>query len=89
MNKINWRGLKKYINQLVVVTLDDHAMGREIIPCRCVGWLAEITNRKVMLVHWDVLTKDKETRDLNIECTSLARKAITDIRPLKTTKILK
>ena len=86
MAKINWKAVKKFMNQPVVIVLDDHAMGRDIVPCKCMGWLAEVTNKKVMLVHWDILTTCPQTRDFNIECTSLSKNSITDIFPLKQIK---
>ena len=78
--------LKDLLHQPIICQLDDHATGSEVIPCLAIGWLKEFNNRKITLVHWDVLCTCDETRQINIEEITLSRKSVTAIFPIKVGK---
>ena len=87
MSKINYKVLKRYIGQPVIVELDDHAMGDDIVPCRCMGWLNDITNKKITVVAWDLINpRSPEERYINAEFISLSKASITAIHPMKLIK---
>jgi len=81
--KIKWLDIKRHLSKPVIVKFLDHASNAEPCYCVCVGFLAKITKKHIMVVSWDLPEDEPATRYHNMEYFSILKSAIEEIRPLR------
>ncbi len=83
MARIKWSKFEQIIGKPVIITFDDHADGDDIYECKIIGWLHEITSRKVVTSHWNILNATEEETKANSEFLALAKGVIKKVEILK------
>ena len=57
--------------------IDTKVRNKAPILCRVRGMVVEITDKKVVLAHWTIYDRDKDTRDNNREEVVIVKNCIT------------
>lgn len=73
---------KKLLWKPCIVVFNDHALMADVVPCRAIGWLAEIKKDHLIFCYWDLPNATDELRQNNNEFFTIVRKAILEIKAL-------
>ena len=66
------------------ITFEDHTCGtNQIMTIDVVGWVVEVTDKKVVVSHWKVDSEDKDLVESNYEYTTIIRKTILSKRVIR------
>ncbi len=78
------RAMNFVLGKCYQITFEDHACGmKEIIIIDVVGWVIELTDKKIVTSHWKIDHTDKDLVENNYEYTTIIRKTILKKRSIR------